>query len=280
MKMSYKYNCFSDMTEGPETTYLANYISRRFKGRRLRNVLIRSGRYKTHGPPTNYAKFKGQLPLKLTHIYKKGKVIFLFFENNWTLIVKLGMVGWFFTPRDRPEVMHGNVEFQFDNNTLYFSDFRNFGTLTFTDDMGIVTNELSRLAPDILDENMSFDSIRPRIEACRHLELPIEDALMDQTLLFSGIGNIIKSEALYDAKIAPGCKLRDMSDSNWRKIYNSSRRISLKVRNFLEKHGFDLDKYIILHKVYNREVDPHGNKVYSHISAAGRRTYWVPSVQK
>lgn len=268
------------MTEGPETAYLADYISRRFKGKRLRNVLIRSGRYKSHGPPTNFRKFNTQLPLKLTHIYKKGKVIFLFFENNWTLIVKLGMVGWFFTARDRPEVMHGNVEFQFENESLYFSDFRNFGTLTFTDDMAFVMNEMNRLAPDILSVNLSFDSIRPRIQACRHLELPIEDALMDQTLLFSGIGNIIKSEVLYDAKIAPGRKLKDLSDSDWQKIYSSSRKISLKVRNFLEKHGFDLDKYVILHKVYNRETDPDGNKVYSHMSAAGRRTYWAPDVQK
>lgn len=268
------------MTEGPETAYLANYIARYFRGKRLRNIVIRSGRYKSHGPPANYKKFKEQLPLKLTHIYKKGKVIFLFFEGGWTLIVKLGMVGWFFTMRDRPEVMHGNVEFQFEGESLYFSDFRNFGTLTFTDDAGLVTDELRRLAPDILDENLSFDSISNRIEAIRHLEIHIEDALMDQTLLFSGIGNIIKSELLYDAKIAPKRKLSDLTNSEWRRIYQSSRRISLKVLNYLNKHGFDLEKYHILHKIYNREEDPYGNKIVSHMSQAGRRTYWVPAVQK
>lgn len=268
------------MTEGPETAYLANYIARHFKGKRLRNIIIRSGRYKSHGPPINYMKFKGRLPLKLTNIYKKGKVIFLFFEGGWTLIVKLGMVGWFFTERDRPEVMHGNVEFQFENDSLYFSDFRNFGTLTFTDDAALVTDEMRRLAPDILDENLTFDSISNRIEAIRHLEVSIEDALMDQTLLFSGIGNIIKSELLYDAKIAPGRKLCDLTNSEWRKIYQSSRRISLKVFNYLNKHGFDLEKYHILHKIYNMEEDPYGNKIISHISKTGRRTYWVPVVQK
>lgn len=268
------------MTEGPETAYLANYIARHFRGKRLKNIIIRSGRYKSHGPPANYRIFRNRLPLKLSQIYKKGKVIFLFFKGGWTLIVKLGMVGWFFTAHDRPEEMHGNVEFEFENDSLYFSDFRNFGTLTFTNDMRIVTDEMRRLAPDILDENLSFDSIYNRIEAIRHLELPIEDALMDQTLLFSGIGNIIKSELLYDAKIPPRRKLSDMTNDDWRKIYHSSRRISLKVLNYLNKHGFDLEKYIILHKIYNRDIDPYGNKIYSHISKTGRRTYWVPAVQK
>lgn len=270
------------MTEGPESTFLANYIRKHFINKKLKNVIIKAGRYKNHGPPPNYSKFKLQLPLKLNQIYKKGKVLFLFFEKDWCLIVKFGMTGWFFRKQDEPEIIRGyNIEFEFDNDNLYYSDFRNFGTLTFTNNASVVLEEINRLAPDILNENINFKQVYERIQGLNKgkADLSIEDALMDQTLILSGIGNIIKSEVLYDAKLSPTLKLKDLTKDEWKKIFYSSKKISNKVLDYLQDSGLDLEKYESLRKVYNKDVDPYGNKIYSRISKSGRRTFWVPEIQ-
>lgn len=272
------------MTEGPETTYLSQYIYKFFKNKKLKNIIINAGRYKHHGPPKNFNKFKSNLPLKLINVYKKGKVIFLFFENNWTIIVKLGMVGWFFRPSDRPNLMTThNITFEFENDQLLFTDFRNFGTLTFTNDMNEVQEEIDKIAPDILDNMTTFNSILKRIETFktnkRIQNMLIEDALMDQTIFVSGIGNIIKSEVLYDSKSAPMTKIKDLSENEWRTIFNSSKKVSNKILKHLDKKGFDLEGYTKLHKVYKKEFDEYGNKIQLRTSKIGRKTFWVPEIQ-
>lgn len=226
-----------------------------------------------------------KLPLKLINIYKKGKIIFLFFEQNWTIIVKLGMVGWFYTSENKPDIITSyNISFEFSNKDLYFSDFRNFGTLTFTNDNNIVNTEINKIAPDIIDNSTNFIEIYKRIENLKlenkKQNLLIEDALMDQTLIFSGIGNIIKSEVLYDSKISPLRKIKDLSKKDWNAIFLSSKKISNKILNHLYKKSLNLEGYFKLHSIYKKEVDPFGNIVKIHVTKYGRKTYWVPDIQK
>ena len=123
------------MTEGPEATYQANTIRRQFRGRRLQGVRILRGRYKTHGPPANLNAFRRAGPMRLTDVRKKGKVIVLDFEGGWSIIVKLGMVGWLSAENSRTHLHEAepNVVFEFAGTVdLHFTDFRNFGTLTIT----------------------------------------------------------------------------------------------------------------------------------------------------
>jgi len=267
------------MVEGPEASFLAYYISKNFKCRVLRDIVIRRGRYKHHGPPANFTAFKKGLPLRLLDVYKKGKVIFILFENNWFLIAKMGMVGWFYKPQDEPIYeAKPNIMFEFDNGVLNFSDFRNFGTLTFTQDAYVVYSELNRIAPDILSPETTFKDVYSR--AIESKDETIENALMKQDLIVSGIGNIIKSEALYDAKISPKRRLSSLTEEDWRKIYLAARHFSQKVFNLLKhQQRHDFEEYFKLHRVYKKEFDPIGHKVRSFTSLDGRKTFWVPDVQ-
>jgi formamidopyrimidine-DNA glycosylase len=273
------------MTEGPEASYLAQYIYKFFKNKKLKNIIIKSGRYKHHGPPKNFSKFKLRLPLTLINVYKKGKVIFLFFQDNWTIIIKPGMSGWFFKQSDQPELMKSyNITFEFSNEDLYFSDFRNFGTLTFTNDIQLVINEIDKLAPDILDISTTFNTILERLVYLKPndkiQEMLIEDALMDQTLILSGIGNIIKSEVLYESKISPMRKLKSLSEKDWHNIFNASKNISNKILKHLNKKGFDLEGYFKLRHIYKKDKDENGYKIHTRTSKYGRKTYWIPEIQK
>lgn len=268
------------MTEGPEASYLANYISKRFLKKRLRSIKIVAGRYKTHGPPTGFREFTQHLPVRLVEVYKKGKIIFLFFDNSWCLIAKMGMVGWFYSEANKPILrMDPHVVFEFDGSALIFSDFRNFGTLEFTNDTAKVIHEIEKVAPDISDPQITFAQIRRRVETLDKSR-QLDELLMDQEALFSGVGNIIKSETLYSAKISPHRTLRSLTSRELANLWRAVRSYSRSVLKVLESEEIYSSAYIALQKVYQRDHDSEGHAIKSYKSAAdGRTTFWVPTIQ-
>jgi formamidopyrimidine-DNA glycosylase len=273
------------MTEGPEATFLAEMIYQHFRGKRLQRVRILAGRYKTHGPGKGFLAFQRLLPLRLTDVYKKGKVIFLFFEEGWCLIAKMGMTGWFYSGDDMVarRTLHRsnpNVAFEFEGGEeLLFADFRNFGTLTFTNDVLTIVEEMDRLAPDVLNPYTTYEDIRSRVGDAKP-DMTLDLALMEQTLLMSGIGNILKSEILYTAGVSPRRKLKDVEDAEWRRIVSAAKKVSRMTLAVLERRSDDSrEEYTGSRRVYGRKEDPDGRQVVSYPSADGRATYYVPAVQ-
>jgi len=61
-----------------------------------------------------------------------------------------------------------------------------------------------------------------------------------------GIGNIVKSEVLYDAN----------SDREWKRLYNSSKKITNKVYNEILKMSF-----FKIQKVYQLSNGKQGSKI-------------------
>jgi formamidopyrimidine-DNA glycosylase len=264
------------MTEGPEATYLAMFIAKHFKGKRLRRVVVRGGRYKTHGPPAGLRAFTRDLPARLISVRKKGKVIVCDFEGGWSMVAKMGMVGWFGRSGEEPLFdSTPNVVFEFDGEDLYFYDFRNFGTLTFTRDG--VTEELDALAPDVFTATAT--TVLARVEGFKG-DRTLDELLMDQTALVSGVGNIIKAELLYAARLSPKRRVRDMRRADWIALLRAARMIARRVLLVLEDDGKDFDDYFAIHAIYQKDVDPLGNPVRSYKSADGRTTFWVPRVQE
>jgi DNA-formamidopyrimidine glycosylase len=269
------------MPEGPEVTFLSDYIDTKYKNKTLRGIEIVRGRYKNHGPPNSYDAFKKDLPLKLLNCEKKGKVIFLNFENNWCLISKLGMTGWWFGEGDEPQWRKAgkNIVFEFHRGKpLIFDDFRSYGTLTITKDSTLVQREKSKLANDIFSKDWSIRDMIRRISLFpkRGSQL-IEDAIMDQQFFISGIGNYLKAEILYDTKVSPLRKISSITKKEWSMIYKSARTLSHKMYNVLLLR--DVEKYMNSMKVYGREKDPYGNTIERHTAKNGRTTFWVPKVQ-
>jgi len=264
------------MPETPEVTYLRNYIHKHCYGNILKDVNILKGRYINHGPPANFTEFRKCLPLKLTDVTKKGKVIFLYF-GEWCLISKLGMTGWWFVPGDEPDwhASTENIKLHFANTDLIFSDFRNFGTLTITKNKEQIQKELNAIAPDILDKNTTFSMIKDRISNLKKDSL-LEEVIVDQKLIFSGIGNYLKAEVLYAAKISPLRKINTLTIDDWKKIFTVGKKIA---KYMLKMTSMSSDKYINSMKIYRRSKDPLGNIVKTHTTKTGRTTYWCPAIQ-
>jgi len=261
------------MVEGPQSSYLAKQILKRFKNKKLQQAKIRKGRYKKHSLK-NWKEFQNDFPLILKDVYKKGKVLFLFFTNGWTMIVKFGMTGLFYFDQKDADA---DIVFDFENGPLYFFDQRHFGTITITKDGDLVINELEKIAPDILDKRITFSDVKDRIQSINP-NATLDTVLMDQKMFLSGIGNIIKSEVLYDAKISPVKQVKNVSEQEWKKLFSSSKKITNKVYNEIVKNSEN--EFFKIQKVYQQEKDPKGNKVERYESKDGRVTFWVPNVQK
>lgn len=262
------------MVEGPQVSYLAKQILRRFKNKTLQNAEIKKGRYKKHNLK-GWKEFRNDFPLRLKDVYKKGKVLFLFFDKGWTMIVRFGMTGWFYF--DQKEV-DGDIIFNFDQGKQFiFFDQRHFGTITLTKDTNQVMKELEDIAPDILDKNILYADIKERIQDINS-NFTLDKVLMDQKLLLSGIGNIIKSEIMYDAKVSPKHKIKEITDREWKRIFSSARKITKKVYDEIENNSSN--EFAKIQKIYQQEKDPKGNKVERFQSSDGRVTFWVPELQK
>ena len=267
------------MPEGPEASYLANFIFKNCQGRTLKRIRYLSGRYKTHGPPKNYSAFAKALPLKCINVTKKGKVIFIHFEKNWYIVSKLGLTGWWYTEDeiiDWTALNRKNVVLSFHKDLIY-SDFRNFGTLTITND---ITDELNRLAPDITDPNLSFTDIKHRLDELdlSNKETLIEDGIINQRLVFSGIGNYLKSEILYKVGISPLRQVSQITIDEWKKIFYTAQKLAKKMIKLLEENN--IEKYMKAMKIYQKKTDPLGNEIKRHKTKEGRTTFWVPKLQK
>jgi formamidopyrimidine-DNA glycosylase len=112
------------MPEGPEAVYITTFINKEFLGKKLTTAHILKGRYINHSPPEHYKEFVDALPLTLTNVEKKGKVIFIYFANtkdkdtqpeDWCIISKLGMTGWWYSkekPAWRSEFKSLTFDFQ------------------------------------------------------------------------------------------------------------------------------------------------------------------------
>lgn len=271
------------MPEGPEASFIAHYIKNKFKHKVLNNIDILSGRYVNHGPPMNFVAFQKDLPLKCVDVQKKGKVIFIYFDKGWCLISKLGMSGWWYCPGDEPDwkPVSKNAVLTFKEKQLLYSDFRNYGTISITQDSKDIEKELNKLAPDILSPSTTlktFKTFQARLTPSVKQKL-IEDVIIDQQVLLSGIGNYLKAEILYDARISPLRKVQDITLAEWTTIFKCAKEKSKKMLRILLSSNSS-NKYLGEMKVYNQKTDPYGNNVVTHTTKGGRTTWWVPAIQK
>jgi len=270
------------MPEVPEVRLLVKFLQHFLKNNKILNISIRSGRYKTHGPPEMYYSFLQNLPTKVTKVDSKGKLIYMKFDNGRIMWNTLGMSGFWTTDDDFD---HNDIVFETEKGNLYFNDVRHFGTITFVKDEDKLNKKLNELGPDILGDEITFDKFKKGLE--KKLDKKISVILLDQSLV-SGIGNYLVSEILWKAKVSPHRKVKDLSNDELKKIYKYAKQIAEKMIDLsddeLQKLLNGDTKFITNYKkrpfkVYRKDKDPNNNKIKQE-KINGRTKHWVPSRQK
>jgi endonuclease-8 len=152
-----------------------------------------------------------------------GKNLLLHFEGGLVLRSHLRMTGrWRVEPRGSTRVGRPWLVLRGDKHEAVLWN----GPIL---ELGRAAAFTSRLGPDILGHPPDFDAMLERFRAAPR-EREIGDALLDQRLV-SGIGNIWKAEALWDARVSPWRPLADVTDDELTTVLESAHE---KMRSGVE----------------------------------------------
>lgn len=277
------------MPEGPEVKSLVDWLNTKLKNKKINKLIIHNGRYKKQ-TIKNLSKII--FPLDIESVNCKGKFLYILFKNSdYVMYNTLGMTGWWF---DSKYDKHDNIEIKVGNKSLYFNDFRNFGTIMF-DTKENLKKKLKTLGADIIDPK-NINIFKERLERKRN-DAMISTALLDQKVA-SGCGNYLRAECLYIAKISPYRKIKQLSNNDIEMIwdilvqlfwtyYNMNKGIKMKIinkkytlyRKFVKsgpsKYKPSEDTFL----VYRQQKDPYGNNVTSE-DMNGRTIHYVEKIQK
>lgn len=289
------------MPEGPEVHTIADQIGQQIVGKHLVSIQW-DQRSKYRNGVNCYDDLSLHMPIRIESVNCKGKQIFFELKNMYSvdgveytryfyINCTLGMEGKLIWTRGD----HSNLWFEIGDmikgknvrigvleEILYFDDSRHFGNIIILTETSF-NDKLNSIGPDLLSDDISEGEWLNKSRSPRLHKKQICDFLMEQKY-FSGVGNYLKAEILYDAKIKPDRIMGDLSDDELIAIFRSARQ---KIKESYQSNGLTIRSYLspdgrmgqFERVVYDKETDPYGNKVIKTVFGDKRTTHWVPSIQ-
>lgn len=250
-----------------------------------------AGKYITSIKLGERAKHQGMDRIKvgtfINQVYSKGKkIIFeLIYNDVYTYLCSSllmeGHWGWDDTlPHIQLSISYGrkvNDKLYITQRKIYFDDTRYFGSNILYPN----TDFLSLIGPDLLQEIINPEEY---YLTASKVNRQICVFLLEQKY-FSGIGNYLKSEILYRAKIHPARITKELTKKELLRILSVSiatigesyRAGGLTIKSFRTPSGKD-GRFKCL--VYNKTYDPNGYPVIKETFKDGRTTHWVEEIQQ
>jgi DNA-formamidopyrimidine glycosylase len=271
------------MPEGAEVHTVADRLHQKISGKWIWDIKVnQKSRYFKSGLDK---LDKIHFPIFISCINAKGKKII--FEcltsvgrKKLYLVSALAMTGrWQYVPGN-----HSGIEFKFeDGSFVYFDDQRHFGALIICLNKAELKETMKEVGPDLLIEDISFEDYNEVISNQKIKTKQICGFLLEQKH-FSGVGNWVRAEVLYESRIAPHRTLESLSLEDKYRIYFYSIKIlrdaykvrGLTITNYIDPEG-EFGEYPV--KVYFQEKDPFGNEVSRSVLNVTRTIHWVPKLQ-
>ena len=173
----------------------------------------------------------------LVHLGMTGK---FFFINQKNTKYK---TSFYYDINEDKDKKHDRVIFNLSKNRkLIYNDVRKFGFIKFDQKKNVDQNlHLKNLGPEPLEKNFNFSYFKQYII---NKNRTIKDILMDQKFI-SGLGNIYVNETLFYSGIKPTKKVKNLSESEIRKIIKFTKKILSKaitlggssIKNFSSDNG-------------------------------------------
>jgi len=193
---------------------------------------------------------------------RRGKFMWLETDDGPTLGLHLGMTGEIVIegPGEKPHWDRFSIEFE-DGTRVALRDRRRLGR-------AMLNPDFSHVGPDAAE--VGREEFRRRMGVGR---APIKARLLDQAHI-SGIGNLLADEVLWQARIAPGRSVADLSPDDLDRL---RREIRSAIRSAIRNGGAHTGRFI-------RERSPEGScprdgSPLSRATIGGRTTYWCPVCQ-
>ena len=214
-----------------------------------------------------------------------GKHMLIHLSAGWSIRVHLGMKGKWRRQHARQRRPRGATVVMDVGETVYVCS-RAYTAETVKTAHLRQHGKLSRLGPDLLAEPPDLDAAVRRARQPAYRGREIGDLLMDQRVA-AGIGNVYKSEVLFECRVHPRARMGDLPAATIRALYETASR--LMRRNL----GRRRRTHVPLRRrpdpsserlwVYGRAGDPClecGSSVERFLQGdTGRSTYFCPTCQ-
>ncbi len=276
------------MPEGPEVHRICDSIQPLLINKILISLEFNEYcKYASKKVLKNYEAFKKLLPLKIVNVQAVGKKIVIFLEKDISIVSSLGMTGhWVIKKENHSNLWLDvcNTDKQDEKMRLYYDDQRRFGNLEIYLDQESLEKKLKSFGPDILATEVSKDEwltiFRKRYFANKEICV----AILDEKGI-SGIGNYLRAEIIYRARIYPWTKVSDLSDKQLEILRIKSHKViresyasgGVTIESFWDCYG-EPGKFRSKLRVYNRKKDDYGNPVCKDYDRKKRMMHWVPNI--
>lgn len=214
-------------------------------------------------------------------IFCVGKNIFINRKSGDYIYNHLGMTGWWtFNNSSEPE-RHETAQLPTTSGFAHFIDPRKLGEFKIMN-VREVENKLEQLGPDI--NGISLEALNKALGARPRSVLGT--VIMDQSTI-SGVGNYLRAEILYTARLDPRRKVASLNAGDYEKLHKAINKVfhevveaggESKYTGFGDAGDADTGGSY-KPKVYGRTKDKNGREVRAD-KMGGRTLYWVPEVQK
>ena len=279
------------MPELPEVERIRRTLEPALTGARFDRVVLNRQDLRQPFPADFVRRLRRQTVRALT---RRGKFLLAELSSGETLVMHLGMSGWFRVeptrhlrrqPRDREadlERRHDHVIFTMSSGmTVTFNDPRRFGVMDLVPAAGLTHPSLARMGLEPLSR--AFDA-RALASRCARRRIALKVALLDQRVV-AGIGNIYASEALHLARLSPLRPASTIATATGA-ARPGGQRLAAAIKSVLRRALTLKDSDDYRHtrfRVYDREgercVTAGCRGVIARIEQAGRSTFHCPVCQ-
>lgn len=270
------------MPEGPETHYIADRLRQLLLDRPLLEVSFSLPELKAFDK-----SLKGHA---VNHVEARGKALLTGFDNGLTLYTHSQLLGyWNFQQKTPPEPASGSPR-------VWLATASSSAALYIAPKVEIwKTNEihahpfLAKLGPDVLDPEVTAEDFIARIGNAPFSRRKLAVLLLQQEFA-AGMGNYLRSEVLYGARLSPLRIGASLSIAERQALANALLAIPRRsYRSKFKGRLPDSSKDYLVHtaktfrfKVFDREGYPcpscAGRVVMERL--ASRRLYWCPHCQR
>ena len=182
----------------------------------------------------------------IKNITTRGKALLIRFNNNWTMYSHNQLYGRWTINLNTTKIKSNKalrVDFKTNKHTVRLwsaTDIDLFPT-SEEDEHSF----LKRIGPDVLNESCSFELIEERLMSKSFYKKKASTLMLDQAVL-AGLGNYLRSEILFDARIHPDDRPIDLDRTRitqWAKSIKKISHLAYKTGGFtVSKSLADINK--------------------------------------
>ena len=204
--------------EGPEIRRAADRIARVLVGQRIEAAEF---------TPETLRPFEQRIAgARVCAVDTHGKAMLTRFDNELTMYSHNQLYGRWYT------VKRGTLPKTGRSLRVALHTGRHSALLYSATDISMLTGEelrshpfLSRLGPDVLDPALDASTIAGRLDAQRFRRRSLGALYLDQAFL-AGLGNYLRSEILFCARLHPALRPQDLDQAALRRLARETLKIS------------------------------------------------------